>query len=236
MRLPLIVLSLLLCSSAVGRAQSAVGDQVAPTSPVASPPASSAPAVTSAAPGQPEELEAADTETETEATPTTTGSNLDQFGFGAGIGVAYSLGGEIAADAEVENGVVRMKSKARGAPGAWLETHYTFGSDYVTYRCLAPKCLVQDLQGNLKEVVAGKTFFRPRRVFHGPFLAVNVDNSKSFLFRGIGVGYMLSLRRNDNGKPGSMHFNLGLGMSLIRGQELSGGLKDGERRIYSLRC
>ena len=154
--------------------------------------------------------------------------SISGFGMGAGIG-ANILDSKEISSAIIVNNVVRVTSTNSIKNQFWLEAHYNFGKEYITYECNAFNCLVQDIEENKrKKINKGDTFFKARRVFHGPFFAVNVSDSNSII-NGVALGYMLSLRKvGSNESPTDNYFNIGIGLSTTRIQSLANGLSDGD--------
>lgn len=134
---------------------------------------------------------------------------LAGFGLAAGIGVVHLDDPEIA-DVTLENGIVRVGSEEDTINGFWLETHYTFAKG---------KYAVKEERG--------KSVYRNRAFFHGPFLGVQVTDGADFL-KTVGLGYMMSLKRNRDDPEDKGAFNLGLGICNTQVHELIGGAADGE--------
>lgn len=135
---------------------------------------------------------------------------LAGFGLAAGLGV-ISLNDPDISDVSVENGVVRVGTEEKLKNGFWLETHYTFAKGkYVARK-------------NSK----GATVYRNRALYHGPFLGVQVTDGTDFL-KTVGLGYMMSLKRNRDDPDDKGAFNLGLGVCNTQIQELDGGAVEGQ--------
>jgi len=135
---------------------------------------------------------------------------LAGFGLAAGLGV-ISLNDADISDVSVENRVVRVGTEEKLKNGFWLETHYTFAKGkYVA-----------------SKNAAGVTAFRNRAFFHGPFLGVQVTDGTDFL-KTVGLGYMISLKRNRDDPEDKGAFNLGLGICNTQVQELDGGAIEGQ--------
>lgn len=123
------------------------------------------------------------------AVDNTVAEQLKGFGFGAGIGAVFDVGGsKRIKNATVDaNGIVRVQEESPVRLGAILETHYLWKYD----------------SGNISA--------ESRRImFHGPQIsAVLGDN----VIEGLGVGYMVALRRRniETANFGLKSFNLGVG-------------------------
>jgi len=135
---------------------------------------------------------------------------LAGFGLAAGLGV-ISLNDPDISDVSVENGAVRVGTEEKLKNGFWLETHYTFAKGkYVA-----------------SKKADGATVFRNRALYHGPFLGVQVTDGTDFL-KTVGLGYMISLKRNREDPEDKGAFNLGLGVCNTQIQELDAGAVEGQ--------
>ncbi|HEY0051963.1 MAG TPA: hypothetical protein VGB49_00975 [Caulobacteraceae bacterium] len=111
--------------------------------------------------------------------------DLDGFKLGAGIAVTVDFGGiERISDAELVNGVVRVRDEDDVRAGLMLETHYFFPSS-----------------GKLWNVEPGDWG-------HGPFFAVQPGTEE--IIETAALGWMIGFRP----KGGTNSFNLGIGVAV----------------------
>ncbi|MGQ0696960.1 MAG: hypothetical protein ACT4PZ_01835 [Panacagrimonas sp.] len=186
-------------------------------------------------------FKAIDKKAETMVAEETSAGVIAKMGMGIGLGVNV-LDRQDVITAGVQNGRVSVTDSERSKVQIWMESHYLFGGDYARKKCGQRSCLVKDLEGGSVIKHRGDGFFRARRFFHGPFIAVQVSDGDELL-KGAALGYMVSLKREGAAKaegkaklgetppdstPLPTAFNIGIGISTSKIGRLGNGLKEGQ--------
>ena len=102
------------------------------------------------------------------------------WNWGAGVGASFGLEGDRISDAEIQNGVVRVKKDVTNTPRLVLEIHNFIG-----------------------ELEVGK-----REGGHGPFAAVNFGAADGNTLTAFGLGWMWGVKHAE--RDGSFNIGLGL--------------------------
>lgn len=143
---------------------------------------------------------------------------LNGLGLGAGLGAVFDIGGsKRVKTATVDSaGIVRVEHENSVRVGAILETHYLWAMNQAT-----------------------RSDGKPRIFFHGPQVSAILGEN---IIDGVGVGYMLALRRRNVENPESVtlkSFNLGFGamiqpsvQTLGKGIEANRPLPTGDQLRY----
>ena len=152
-----------------------------------------------------------------------------------GIGV-NSIDEDHVIDAATVNGKIHVSNSESVRLQLWMEGHYLFGGDFAKWEC-EEGCQIRDENGVTKTLPENSSYYRSRRLYHGPFFAIQVSDGDSFI-QGAALGYMVSFKKeshNAGEKPS--YFNLGLGLSTSKvrtlGEQSDGDLiPDGDQLTY----